>query len=281
MAGTLYIVSTPIGNLEDITLRALRILKEVSLIACEDTRQSAKLLHHFQIATPTISYHEHNERDRTPQLLARLQAGESIAIISDAGTPLLSDPGFILARAAISAEIRIVPIPGPSALLSALTMAALPVNEFLFLGFMPPRSGERRKKLHDIANLTTTLICYESPHRIVDLLADAQEILGAREAVLTRELTKLHEEALRGTLDQLFDQCSTNAPRGELVLIIAGASNEAPLAINNQSILSLVNEKMDQDQLDKMSALKLVAKAMGISKSEAYRRLQAEENLNK
>src|SRR5690242_14159872 len=203
MPGTLYLIATPIGNLEDITLRALRVLKEVSILACEDTRQTNKLLQHFQIDVPTISYHEHNERERTEQLLERLAAGESIGLVSDAGTPAISDPGFILVREAIAKGIPVVPIPGASALLSALVGSGLPTEEFLFIGFLPARSGQRRKRLTELATIRSTLVCYESPHRITETLAEAFEILGPRRAVIARELTKLHEQFHRGTLEEL------------------------------------------------------------------------------
>lgn len=275
MSGTLYLVATPIGNLEDITLRALRILKQVALVACEDTRQTKKLLQHYQIATPTISYHDHNEQDRTPQLLARLQNGESIALVSDAGTPMLSDPGHTLVAAAIQAQIPIVALPGASALLTALVCAGLPTENFMFIGFLPAKAGERRKRLKELVDQQTTLIFYEAPHRIVPMLADALEILGDCNAVVARELTKIYEEFLRGRLATLLAQLQTTPPRGELVVLIDSRSQ--PLeSIEITSLDKAITAKMAAEQLDRMAALKAVARTLGISKSEAYRRWQAE-----
>jgi 16S rRNA (cytidine1402-2'-O)-methyltransferase len=276
MSGTLYLVSTPIGNLEDITLRALRILKEASLIACEDTRQTAKLLRHYGISTPTISCHEHNEKERAEQLIARLLAGESIALVSDAGTPLLSDPGSVLTEKAISSGIPVVPVPGPSALLAAISASGLSTDEFLFVGFLPSRRSQRRKKLSELAAVKSALAFYESPHRMAETLADALEILGPRRAVAARELTKIHEQFLRGSLAELYDLFKSREFRGEMALIIEGAGEtlEAPASL---SIRAAVEEKMQKENLDKMSALKAVARSLGIGKSEAYRRLQTEE----
>ncbi|MEW6733548.1 MAG: 16S rRNA (cytidine(1402)-2'-O)-methyltransferase [Acidobacteriota bacterium] len=280
MAGTLYLVATPIGNLEDITLRALRILKEVALIACEDTRQTNKLLQRYQIDSPTISYHDHNEHARTPQLLARLIAGESIAVVSDAGTPAISDPGFLLVHEAIANQIPIVSIPGPSALLTALTASGLPTDEFLFVGFLPARTGERQRRLNELTTIRATLIFYEAPHRILHTLTDAYKIFGPRPAVIARELTKVHEQFLRGTLDQLLIQLQKEPPRGELVVIIEGATAAQPQTVQQTtSLRDAVAEKMQSENLDKMAALKAVARVLGISKSEAYRRLQIEEKI--
>ena len=279
MPGTLYLVATPIGNLEDITLRALRILKEVSLIACEDTRQTSKLLRHYQIDRPTISYHEHNEHERTPQLIARLAAGESIALVSDAGTPAISDPGSILVREAIKNQLPVVPIPGVSALITGLVGSGLPTEEFLFVGFLPSRSGQRRKQLTALADMRATLVFYESPYRITQTLSDALEILGSRPAAIARELTKLHEQFLRGTLAELLDSLEQQPARGEMVLLIEGASEEAAPKIESEvDLLAAVEAKMQEENLDKMSALKLVARSLGISKSEAYRRILTTKN---
>ena len=222
MAGTLYVVSTPIGNLEDLTYRAVRVLSEVDIVACEDTRHSQKLLNHYGIKTKTVSYHEHNERDRAGELLASLKSGLDVAIVSDAGTPGISDPGFRVVRMALEAGLRVVPIPGPTALVSALVASGLPSDEFFFAGFLPARSGARRTRLADLAAIPSTLVFYEAPHRIVASLEDAREILGEREAVVARELTKLHEEVLRGRLSELADKFSQAAhePRGEMVVVI-------------------------------------------------------------
>src|SRR5262249_12342902 len=214
----LYIVATPIGNLEDITLRALRVLREVNLIACEDTRRTRKLLAHYQISKPLVSYHEHNERDRTTELIKKLESGLDIAIVSDAGTPLVSDPGFHIVRAALDKQIPVVPIPGPSAAITAMSASGLPVREFTFVGFLPARSGARRARLNALAAVETTLVLYEAPHRIQETIKDALEILGDRECVLAREITKIHEEFVRGRLSEIKARDSV---RGEVVLLIS------------------------------------------------------------
>ncbi|HSP66430.1 MAG TPA: 16S rRNA (cytidine(1402)-2'-O)-methyltransferase, partial [Bryobacteraceae bacterium] len=203
MPASLYLVATPIGNLEDITLRALRVLKEADVIACEDTRQTGKLLAHFGIDKPTVSYHEHNEAARALELVAKIEAGASIALVSDAGTPLVSDPGYRLVEAAIGAGIPVVPIPGASALLSGLSAAGLPTDAFRFGGFLPPKSGQRKKALEELRGEGGTLVFYEAPHRILDTLSDVSEVYGERPVVVARELTKLHEEFLRGTADEV------------------------------------------------------------------------------
>src|ERR1700688_1213936 len=201
--GCLYLVGTPIGNLEDITLRALRILKEVDLIACEDTRHTQKLLNHYNIAKTLVSYHEHNEMTRSSELLIQLEQGAKIALVSDAGTPLVSDPGYRLVTLCVRHKIPVVPIPGPSALLAALAGAGLPNEEFLFVGFLPQRSGERRRMLERLRIEERTIILYEAPHRVAESIADLLDILGDRPACLAREVTKLYEEFLRGKLSQL------------------------------------------------------------------------------
>src|SRR5256712_3256309 len=221
MPGTLYVVPTPIGNLEDITQRALRVLGEVDLIACEDTRHTRKLLNHYAIKTKTISYHEHNERERAAQLCAMIEAGKSVALVSDAGTPAISDPGFRLVRLAIEAGLPVVSLPGPSALITALAGSGLPTDEFFFSGFLPARSGARRTRLEELRSIPATLIFYEAPHRIVPTLNDSLEILDEREAVVARELTKLHEEIVRGRLSELAARFSSSeSVRGEMVLMI-------------------------------------------------------------
>ena len=221
MAGTLYLVATPIGNLADITHRALQVLKDVDLIACEDTRHTHKLLQHYGITTKTISYHEHNEQQRAAELIDRLKQGSDIAVVSDAGTPSISDPGFRLVRAAIESEVPVVPVPGPSALISALIAAGLPTDEFFFAGFLPARSNARRARLNELRSVPGTLIFYEAPHRLAATLKDAHEILGEREAVVARELTKLHEEIRRGRLSDLaMHYANEENPRGEIVVLI-------------------------------------------------------------
>ncbi|HXG65737.1 MAG TPA: 16S rRNA (cytidine(1402)-2'-O)-methyltransferase [Blastocatellia bacterium] len=278
MPGTLYLVATPIGNLEDITLRALRVLKEVDLIACEDTRHTRKLLAHYNISTPTVSYHEHNERERAAELVAKLEAGTNVAVVSDAGTPLVSDPGFRIVREAINRGIAVTPIPGPSALLAALAASGLPTNEFLFGGFLPPRRAARLARLRALADAAATLVFYEAPHRIQEALADAREALGDRQCVLARELTKMHEEFLRGSLSEVYDRVSGRDMKGEMVLLIG-----PPLADNQRrpapvSIAGEVEALMQSRGLDRKDALKQVARSLGISKSEAYRRMLAEQS---
>src|SRR6185295_1804165 len=219
-AGTLYLVATPIGNLADITHRAIDVLRNVALIACEDTRHTRKLLQHYGISTRTVSYHEHNEQERERQLIDLMREGNDVAVVSDAGTPSISDPGFRLVRAAIENEIAVVPVPGPSALISALIAAGLPTDEFFFGGFLPARTSARRTRLTELRSVPGTLIFYEAPHRLAETLKDAYEILGEREAVVARELTKLHEEIKRGRLSELAEHYSNEEPRGEIVLLI-------------------------------------------------------------
>ncbi len=277
MAGILYLVATPIGNLEDITLRALRVLKEVDLIACEDTRHTRKLLLHYDISRPTISYHEHNERERTPELIEKLQSGVSIALVSDAGTPLVSDPGYRLVSEAILRGLDVVPIPGPSALVTAIAASGLPTAEFTFAGFLPPRRAARRARLVELATLKSTVIFYEAPHRIRETLIDARELLGDRQAVLARELTKLHEQFLRGSLSQLARELAETATRGEMVLLIGPPldDNQSRTA-STSSVSEDIRRLMFAEGIDQKSALKRIARARGISRSEAYRLMLAD-----
>ena len=276
MEGKLYLVATPIGNLEDITLRALRVLKEVDLIACEDTRHTRKLLSHYDISRPTISYHEHNERERTPELIGKLQSGANIALVSDAGTPLVSDPGFRLVSEAIERGLEVVPIPGASALVTAIGASGLPTAEFTFAGFLPPRRAARRARLHELANLKSTVIFYEAPHRIRDTLVDARELLGDRQAVLARELTKVHEQFLRGSLAELAQGLSETATRGEMVLLIGPPleDNQAR-SVSTSSVSEEIRRLMFAERIDQKSALKRIARARGITRSEAYRLMLA------
>jgi 16S rRNA (cytidine1402-2'-O)-methyltransferase len=278
MAGTLYLIATPIGNLEDITHRAVRLLGEVDVIACEDTRHTKRLLNHYGINTRTISYHEHNERERSKELIERLKSGADVAVVSDAGTPGISDPGFRLARIAIDGDVQVVPVPGASALISALVASGLPTDEFFFGGFLPARSGARRARLAELRSLPATLIFYEGPHRIAATLKDAQEILGERQAVVARELTKMHEEIARGSLSELAAQFSGGErARGEMVLIIdrtvlAGENVQLkPVA----GIATMVRE-FEAQGLDHRAALKKAARELGIARDEAYRRLVAD-----
>lgn len=275
MAGTLYLVATPIGNLADITFRAIEILKKVAVIACEDTRHTRKLLQHYGIATKTVSYHEHNEQQRARELVDVLKRGDDVAVVSDAGTPSISDPGFRLVRAAIENEISVVPVPGPSALISALVVAGLPTDEFFFGGFLPARSNARRTRLGELRAVPGTLVFYEAPHRLSETLKDAHELLGEREAVVARELTKLHEEIRRGRLSELAQHYSDEEPRGEIVLLIDRNVLENAAAPDVQSIAALVDQ-FERDGLDHRAALKKAARELGLSRAEAYRRLTAE-----
>ncbi len=268
MPGTLYIVATPIGNLEDITLRALRILRdEVAAIACEDTRQSQKLLTHYTIRKPLLSYHEHNEASRTAELLEMLEVGDSIALVSDAGTPLLSDPGFRVVRSAVEAGIRVVPIPGASAVLPALTASGLPTDSFLFLGFLPPKSVSLRKKLESVIAEQATLVAYESPHRIIDTLAALEEIYGNRQMVLARELTKVHEEFVRGSATEIRRELlSRPSIKGEITLVIAGFRGTPKTGDPAEEV-----RRREEQGVSRMEAIKSVAKQMGLPKREVYR----------
>ncbi|MFQ5903829.1 MAG: 16S rRNA (cytidine(1402)-2'-O)-methyltransferase [Candidatus Binatia bacterium] len=226
MAGTLYIVASPIGNLEDITLRALRVLKEVDLIAAEDTRHTKKLLVHYGIATPLTSYHQHNEKARSVSLVHRLSSGCRIALISDAGTPILSDPGFKLVQGAIHAGIPVVPIPGPSALTTVLGASGLPTDRFVFEGFLPARKSERREMLRELREEQRTLVFYEAPHRVKESLQDLLEVLGNRQVVLGREMTKIHEEFIRGSVSELAAQAKVKEWRGEMTLVVRGKKRQ-------------------------------------------------------
>src|SRR5690349_13932689 len=275
--GTLYLVATPIGHLADITHRALQVLNDVDLIACEDTRHTHKLLNHYGITTKTISYHEHIEQQRATELIDRLKRGTNIALVSDAGTPSISDPGFRLVRATIENDIPIVPIPGPSALITALIAAGLPTDEFFFAGFLPARANARRTRLSEVQSVPGTLIFYEAPHRLAETLKDAYEILGEREAVVARELTKLHEEIRRGRLSELAaDYADEKDIRGEIVLLID--RNVLGAAPQTMSIAALV-EQFEQEGMDHRAALKKAARELGLSRAEAYRRLISETKI--
>jgi 16S rRNA (cytidine1402-2'-O)-methyltransferase len=277
----LYLVATPIGNLEDITLRALRVLKEVDRIACEDTRQTQKLLNHFGISTSTVSYHQHNEQSRTLELIALLQQGARVAVVSDAGTPAFSDPGLDLVRAAVAAGVPVIPIPGANAALSALIASGLDTERFLYVGFLAAKPGTRRTELETLAAGTAglTLVVYEAPHRILETLADVEAVWGEQvRVVVARELTKLHEEFLRGTAREVRSALADRERiRGEIVLLIDGASVVQP-AHAGGSVVQKVSQLMESEGLDEKDALKRVARERGVSKSEVYRELQRERS---
>lgn len=278
MPGTLYLVATPIGNLADITHRALQVLREVDLIACEDTRHTRKLLQHYGIDKKTVSYHEHNEQQRAAELIELLQQGSNLAVVSDAGTPAISDPGFRLVRTAIEHDVNVVPLPGPSALITALVAAGLPTDEFFFGGFLPARSSARRARLSELRSVPGTLIFYEAPHRLAASLKDAYEILGERDAVVARELTKLHEEIRRARLSELSEHYSNTEPRGEIVLLIdRTVLDDAAEKPASASISSLVAQ-FEAEGLDHRAALKKAARELGLSRAEAYRQLVTEKH---
>ncbi|HEX3156059.1 MAG TPA: 16S rRNA (cytidine(1402)-2'-O)-methyltransferase [Candidatus Angelobacter sp.] len=272
--GTLYVVATPIGNLEDISYRAVRVLKEADLIACEDTRHTAKLLHHYGIDKPTVSYHEHNEAARAEELVAKLTAGLNIAQVSDAGMPGISDPGYRVIKLAIERGVQVVPIPGASALVAALAASGLPTDSFQFLGFLPAKSGQRRTLLETLRQSQHTTVVYEAPHRIVETVKDVIELLGSeRPVVLARELTKVHEECIRGNAAQVLQRIQEHESRGEMTLLI-GKSERVAAPATRKDIASRVEEIMREGSVDENTALKVVAKERGLSKSEAYRELQ-------
>ncbi|HEY1660410.1 MAG TPA: 16S rRNA (cytidine(1402)-2'-O)-methyltransferase [Candidatus Sulfotelmatobacter sp.] len=276
-SGTLYLVATPIGNLEDITLRALRVLKEVDLVACEDTRQTQKLLNHYNLATRTVSYHEHNEVTRGVELVKDLCEGMNVALVTDAGMPGISDPGFRLTSLAISHHVPVVPIPGASAFLSALVASGLPTDSFRFNGFLPAKLGERRAALEAIKNSQGTQVFYEAPHRVVDAMADVTEVLGSgRQVVIARELTKVHEEFLRGGAAEVLETLKSRvAIKGEITLLIGTGEKSGMVDHGSQiTVRRRVEQIMAEDKVDEKTALKKVAKERGVSKSEAYRELQ-------
>jgi 16S rRNA (cytidine1402-2'-O)-methyltransferase len=273
--GCLYLVGTPIGNLEDMSFRAVRILQEVDQIACEDTRHTLKLLNHYNIKKSLVSYHEHNEITRAPELLHAIEQGAKIALVSDAGMPLVSDPGHRLVTLCVRHKIPVIPVPGPSALLAALSASGLPNEEFLFMGFLPARSGERRRALEHLRIEDRTIILYEAPHRIAECINDALEILGDRPACIAREVTKLHEEFLRGKLSELVASVTDRPPRGEITLVIgpAQASDAQHRGDSSQGLAERVEELMRQAKLDRKEALKLAAKERGLTRRDAYDQL--------
>jgi 16S rRNA (cytidine1402-2'-O)-methyltransferase len=273
----LYVVATPVGNLEDISLRAIRVLKEVSVIACEDTRQTQKLLNHFDIDTRLVSYHDHNETTRSAELIVKLENGESVALVSDAGTPGISDPGYRLITLAIRHKISVVPIPGASAFLAALVASGLPTDSFQFSGFLASKRGQRRSELEAIKDSQSTQIFYEAPHRIVEALEDVAEVLGPeRRIVVAREVTKLYEEFIRGTAADVFERMRHQEVRGEITLIIAKADESVVIAPTEKKmdVAQRLAEIMASQNLDEKAALKLLAKERGVSKSEVYRQVQ-------
>jgi len=276
-AGCLYVVATPIGNLEDISLRALRILKEADVIACEDTRQTLKLLSHFDIQKRLVSYHEHNEITRAAELVIGLEQGAKVALVSDAGTPAISDPGHRLVSLCVRHGIQVVPVPGASAFVAALAASGMPAEEFAFIGFLPSRPTERRKSLRALAAEPRTLALYEAPHRLLDTLEDVLEIFGNRPAVIAREVTKVYEEFLRGHIEDLLGEVRKKAPRGEITLLIAPADGQATHAASGLAasvpLARHVDEIMKERGVDRKAALKVAARERGLTRREAYKQL--------
>ncbi len=276
-SGTLYLVATPIGNLEDITLRALRILKEADLIACEDTRHTARLLQRYAVGTPRESYHQFNESRRTPHLLALLREGKNIALVSDSGTPLISDPGYELVSACRREGIRVIPVPGPSAPVAALVGSGFPAESFFFAGFLPSRASQRKRRLEELAVIPATLILFEAPHRLLASLQDMASVLGDRRACVVRELTKLHEEFLEGAFPELIRILEAR-PRiqGEITVVVEKGSPKAPSPAPPASLKQHLHEEILRTGLSRNEALRSVARQRGISRREAYKRLNEE-----
>jgi 16S rRNA (cytidine1402-2'-O)-methyltransferase len=280
LAPGLYLVATPIGNLEDITLRALRVLRQADRIACEDTRQTQKLLNHFEIRTPTVSYHMHNEGSRTEELITELKTGARIAVVSDAGTPGIADPGGQIVTAALTAGVDVFPIPGANAAISGLIASGLTTERFTFHGFLPAKAGQRKTALEELARDDGTHIFYEAPHRILDTLADVEAVFGPEQhVVIARELTKIHEEFLRGSVAGIRSQLASRASvRGEIVLMLTPTPTESASEGRQTTLAADVATMMKSEGISEMDALKRVARERGIGKSEAYRELQREQN---
>lgn len=280
MTGTLYICATPIGNLEDITLRALRVLKEVDLIAAEDTRHTRKLLHHYDIHTPLTSYYEHNAREKGPFLLEQLRQGKSIALVSDAGTPGISDPGTLLIQAAVAAGIPVVPVPGVTAFVTALCVSGLPTDKFVFEGFLPRRDRERKKRLEDLRGEERTIIFYEAPHRLPATLKAIAEVMPRRRLVVARELTKQYEEIVRGTPAELRAHFEAHPPRGEFTLLLEGRppeeAGDEPAVEEIQDPAALV-AALEEQGFDWQDAIKEAARRLGVSKREVYRAVKIDK----
>ena len=274
MPGTLFLVATPIGNLADITLRALECLRTVDLIACEDTRHTQKLLKHYDISAKLVSYHEHNEEGRSEELIDRLKKGDSVAVVSDAGTPGICDPGFRIVQHAIEDGVEIISLPGACAFALAAANSGLGTDAIFFGGFLPARTGERRRKLTESIDIPATLVFYETPHRIASSLRDCESILGDRNAAVARELTKLHEETLRGTLGELARHFAAATPKGEFVVVIERAqASDLKTASDTELFLQRV-EELVKSGMERRPAMRKAAKEHGLTRSEAYRLLQ-------
>lgn len=277
MPGTLYLVATPIGNLADITIRALDVLRAVDVIACEDTRHTRKLLAHYQIKTKLVSYHEHNEDARAEELARKLTAGASVAVVSDAGTPGICDPGFKVVGRAIEAGANVIAIPGACAFVLAAVTSGIGTDAIYFGGFLPARSGERRRRLAEVADIPATLVFYETPHRIAASLTDCASVLGGRNAAAARELTKLHEETRRGTLNELAKYYAENAAKGEFVVVIERAGENQESAASEPDQFAARVAEFEKEGLDRRAAMRKAAKEFGLARAEAYRLLQAQK----
>jgi len=267
--GTLYIVATPIGNLEDITFRALRILKEADIIAAEDTRHTQKLLNKYEIDTPLTSYHDHNKHEKAPILVARLLDGKNVALVSDAGTPGISDPGYVLINLAVDQQVPVVPVPGATAAITALSISGLPTDSFRFAGFLPQKHGTRLARLRALAKDECTIIFYEAPHKIIRTIGELLEIFGDRRVVITRELTKIHEQVLRGTLSEILIQLEKGPLKGEFTIIVHGSSAEPHEQI--VSTVEYLKDLMAQRGLTKKEAIAAAADELGLPKKEVYK----------
>lgn len=267
-SGTLYIIATPIGNLEDITLRALRLLKEVDVIAAEDTRHTRKLLTHYGITTPLTSYHDHSETEKAPELIAQLQAGKNIALVSDAGTPCIADPGFRLVTAAAEAGLSVVPIPGPSMVTALMSVGGLPTDRFAFEGFLPAKRTQRRKALQHLQREERTLVFFESPHRVLEMLADLEEICGDRRIVIGRELTKMFEEVLRGKVSELRALLAVRDIKGEVAILVAGQM-ESSVSEDARPLAEEIQELSAQG-FSLKDVARIVSETRGIPKREVY-----------
>ena len=268
-SGKLYVVATPIGNLEDMTLRAIRLLKEVNLVAAEDTRQTRKLMNAYEISTPLTSLHEHNEQRKSESLISRIEAGESVAYVSDAGTPGISDPGYRLIRAAIARDIRVIPIPGASAAVAALSGSGLPMDRFFFCGFLPARPTKRRQMLAALADVEATMVFYESPVRLEDALQDMADCLGDRPVAVCRELTKAFEEITRGTMTDVIRRLTGRTVKGEVTLIVGGG-RKPKMEVSDATIRERMKSLEKGEKLSRRDRIERVARDMGVSRKRVY-----------
>ncbi len=278
MFGTLYLVATPIGNLADISSRALQTLEKVDLIACEDTRHTGKLLHHFNIKKKLVSYHEHNEHERTDELAEFLKQGKSIAVVSDAGTPAICDPALRVVQKAHEIGAKVVAVPGAVAFVNALVVSGLPTDSIFFGGFLPSKKTDRRNRLAEVSKIPATILFYETPHRLAKSLTDCLEILGNRKAAVAREITKLHEEIILGSLKELTEKFSSGDVKGEIVLVISRAEiSDFKFQVSNEKSLPERVAELEKEGIERKLALKKAAKEFGLPRSEAYRIWQAEK----